>query len=627
MQTSFRAGRASFDQVLSYGFPIRHLLLWLMPNFYGNPAHHTYFDLFAWSTLPVNTASGHTEWGIKNYVEGGAYVGIITLIFAAIAVAAAIRTLARRFSRQTAPSVNGPANEGVTSPTWFFVVLGLFSIAFIFGTPLYAILYYGLPGINQLNSPFRWVYALTLCLVALAATGMEAVVRSQRREVRSEKQEAKDKRQGDGRRTTDDRKPIPSLSKGLSYVLIAAGVIILAGLVAVRLAWPAFEPLVNRIYLSMAKAAEGFTSAQMFFSYEARNAAVLGLLLLGCGILLAMAFRYARRAWWSIAVIGLLAVELCVAWTGFNPSVDPQLLAYTPPAIEFLQRDRSLWRVTSYDPTGEKPLNANIPWLFNLQDVRGYDSIIPKQYTTYMGLVEPQNELMFNRVAPLSDRRSLESPLIDLLGVKYIVTTASIDTPGYTLAYDDIAAGGQTRIYQNQRAMPRAFTLPITSSLLTDDFARAVQEKDPRQFVMIDATCGITDTGCALPFPASYAPATITSYKNNEVWIDAQIGQPSWLILTDSYFPGWKAFVRPLGGSDDQEREVPIGLANGNFRAVRLEAGGQTTDDGRRTTEQLTQDSDSALSTQHSAHPWATPCASATRPVRSWSARSPRSWH
>jgi len=49
--------------------------------------------------------------------------------------------------------------------------------------------------------------------------------------------------------------------------------------------------------------------------------------------------------------------------------------------------------------------------------------------------------------------------------------------------------------------MPRAFTLPITSSLLTNDFASAVQEKDPRQYVMIDAACGITDTGCTGALP------------------------------------------------------------------------------------------------------------------------------
>jgi len=47
VQSSFRANRAAFDQVLSYGFPARHILLWLMPNFYGNPAHHAYFDLFS----------------------------------------------------------------------------------------------------------------------------------------------------------------------------------------------------------------------------------------------------------------------------------------------------------------------------------------------------------------------------------------------------------------------------------------------------------------------------------------------------------------------------------------------------------------------------------------------------
>ncbi len=55
---------------------------------------------------------------------------------------------------------------------WFCVALALISLLFAFGTPLYALLYYGLPGWNQLHSPFRWVFPFTLSMAMLAAVGL-----------------------------------------------------------------------------------------------------------------------------------------------------------------------------------------------------------------------------------------------------------------------------------------------------------------------------------------------------------------------------------------------------------------------------------------------------------------------
>jgi O-antigen/teichoic acid export membrane protein len=70
---------------------------------------------------------------------------------------------------------------------------------------------------------------------------------------------------------------------------------------------------------------------------------------------------------------------------------------------------------------------------------------------------------------------------------------------------------------------------------------------------------------------AKATPANITSYGINEVWVDVSVAQASWLVLTDSYFPGWRAYARPRGASEMQEREISITKVNGNFRAVLLD--------------------------------------------------------
>ena len=47
-----------------------------------------------------------------------------------------------------------------------------------------------------------------------------------------------------------------------------------------------------------------------------------------------------------------------------------------------------------------------------------------------------------------------------------------------------------------------------------------------------------------------------------------------YIVLADSYFPGWRAFVTPAQQAADgetvQETEVTLHRANGNFRAINF---------------------------------------------------------
>ena len=84
---SFRQGAASYGEVIGWAYPVRHVIAFFMPNFYGNPAHHALFDWFAWRMVPITQNVGgvaitNTEWGIKNYVEGAAYLGILPMALA-----------------------------------------------------------------------------------------------------------------------------------------------------------------------------------------------------------------------------------------------------------------------------------------------------------------------------------------------------------------------------------------------------------------------------------------------------------------------------------------------------------------------------------------------------------------
>jgi hypothetical protein len=87
---NFRANSVTLADVQGWAFPIRQLVTFIIPDFFGNPTVHHYVDLFSFhvrqpglgvdgqASWPPDTAF----WGIKNYVEAASYVGIIPLVLA-----------------------------------------------------------------------------------------------------------------------------------------------------------------------------------------------------------------------------------------------------------------------------------------------------------------------------------------------------------------------------------------------------------------------------------------------------------------------------------------------------------------------------------------------------------------
>ncbi len=577
---NFREGSATLAQIRGWAYPARHIITFLIPNFYGSPAHHAYWDVFSGQTVQATVnALGQTNhtifWGIKNYVEGGAYLGLLPMALAVFGLISA--WFDRQFDRGPVgrSALRGRPYRGI------FALLGGVSVTFVFGTPTYAILYYLLPGINQLHSPFRWIFPLTISVAVLAGFGADALARS-RRETNSPI--IVDLAAGGKTRNS----PIPTESSAtdrwaryIGWGFFWAGIAVLFGLLLSRIFFGQIEPHIDRALHSLALADTAFADARMFYSYQFRNVLLFGLFLTATGVIfrvsrcpITLPKRMGRVPVWELLAVLVIALDLMVATAGFIPASDPALLDFTPPAIEWLQEcyaEEGPFRITTLDDPGENVLNANMAWMFGLEDVRGYDSIIPRQYTDYMALISPQFQLDYNRVAPLTTEQpwALESPLLNALNVRYVMTTNAIDTEGWTLAYSDEAVN----IYENANVMPRAYTLPAQATLTYDSaeaFAALTQQVDLRRAVMVyDPAQPPGAAGTASD--ADPQPQTITVYGNIQVMVDATVGEESWLVLADSYFDGWRAFIRPEGADEDAEWQVPIALVNGNFRAVKID--------------------------------------------------------
>ncbi|MGE5141636.1 MAG: oligosaccharide flippase family protein, partial [Rudaea sp.] len=553
VQRNFRSGSVSYDQVAGWALPLRQVATFLIPDLFGNPAHHSYLDVF---DLTIRTApTGTIFWGIKNYVEAGSYVGILPL---ALALLAAIWAVATAVPRGRAAlqvpleanwaSAKGEESSGGTGlrnkegqfpgsrpgAVLFFVVLAILALLFAFGTPLYALLFYLLPGYNQLHTAFRWVFPYTLSVAFLAGVGLQLM-------------------------TCADWKPI--LRRLIEWGLVIGGAAVIIGL-ALSLIWPAPFLRVADWVVAHDRAQAVFETGRVFWSYEFRPLLLFGLFAFLAGLVLRLARSrrlFAGRAPWRVLAIAVVVLDLFLAGIGFNPSADSRLLLFTPPAVRFLESDPTLFRIASYDKPDEKMFNANAGMYFGLSDIRGYDSIIPRQYVEFMSALAPQDELLYNRIAPFYNYEALSSPLLNLLNVKYVLSTRTVPNPGYRLVYDR-----EIKIYENTRVLPRAF-LVSRARVIQDRPALldALKSLDPANEVLLEQEAPPVGSGeGTLPLPV------VQKYSGSEVVLQTQAEQPAYLVLADSYFPGW---VAQIDGQD-----TPIYRADGNFRAVVVPAGDHT---------------------------------------------------
>ncbi len=172
-----------------------------------------------------------------------------------------------------------------------------------------------------------------------------------------------------------------------------------------------------------------------------------------------------------------------------------------------------------------------------------------------------QNTLAIHGAEPLSAVKLLLSPVFDLVGVRYVVLgpEAPSPRPGLTLIHSDVDA----RVYRNDAAFPRAFL--VSQARCTDD-ASALRDiwsgrMQFREEVLL--------ADCTAPFrPVSErgtGRVVIDAYGAAEVRLTAATSDGAYLVLTDTWYPGWRANV---DGADSR-----VWRANHAFRAVWVPPG------------------------------------------------------
>ena len=547
---SYRDTTATFQQVSNLAWPKRQLLTLWVPNAFGNPTHHQWFDIWnlRWADAPLHRFGRDTQsfdYGLRNYSVGATYVGLLLWPLTALGVWAGVR--------------RGSLAGSHRRTLWFCLAAGLLALTFTLGLPSYRLLH-ALPVWNTVLSAYNWTLVFSFCLTLAGAVGCQALFNT-----------------GTANRPRSGLRTVAALCLVIAAVCLA--------LFATAWIHPAFlERPVRQLFGLSEYMRHMFGQPRLFIGYQLPNLLHLALVACGAGLLLWRFGRSVRTGSHAVAVaLPLLACLLLVAdlyaahgryLTGTDRSVSPT--DPLPGAAKFLaereEHDHE-WRLTTLSPRARRPWKANLGFYFGWHDLRGKTGLIPAQFqAVFSELGVPgwrghEVDLRMDRAGYLYSEFGspsfLDSPLLDLWNVKYLLTAHQVRRAGWQEVYRDDHAG----IYENTDVLPRAFLVP--AAVRTGDGGTALADLDVRTTVLLED----------LPSPRAGDPAAdltassarMDAYAPNELRIRVETDPATWLVVGDAWFPGWKAWLIPDDAAEG--RETRVLRANGSLRAIELPAG------------------------------------------------------
>lgn len=249
----------------------------------------------------------------------------------------------------------------------------------------------------------------------------------------------------------------------------------------------------------------------------------------------------------------------------YNPFTLREFLYPETELTKFMQEKEDVSRFISLIPQSM--------WIpYNLLSPEGYEPLMIRRFGEFANQI---NEEKFSQISPGSrwvivNRR--ESPLLNLLGVKYLLSfkpdPKSDWEPEYYKyseeKYELVFQYGYSQVYERKNALPRAFVVHDFQVLTDEEILETLMDEDfePKETLLLEE-----EPRDLAKEELGQGEAVIDkdSYFDNQVLIKTKSFSDGFLFLSDAYYPGWKAFI-------DGE-ETKIYRANYAFRAVFLPLG------------------------------------------------------
>lgn len=477
-----RKGGIAFSGATGAAMQPFNLLTALIPDLFGNPVDGNFWGLIL---SPTN----------REYIETVWYIGMAPWLL----VVAAFAWRKRR-----------------NAQTWFWGGVWLGGAGMAWGTVVYWIMFQLIPPLRQLPGVSRAVFICCFAGAVLAGMGFETICRK-----------LEEQSHGQVRRVID--------RAGIVLALIAfvagVGTWLYSGRVENDLPGIGVYTLEQLLRCLVMTAAAAAALAVMTWTVKPSGKGE--------------AYVSRRRMQWGTGLlIAVLAVDLLYFAGHFLPAVPDKYLHVRTRALEIMQDDRSLYRMTSLigNGGGIDRMPPNLTMAFGFQDVEGSDSLVFEGSSNLLNAIRRDEK----------GNPDANSPLLDLLNCKYLLTSLDLrNVPGWVPITDY-----ETYVYENKQVFPRAFVAGAVEQIRPEQALEKMRgEFDPTKVTYLSGLASTLPAMAPQPIEVS-----VPTYQSNLVTVNAKLPASRLLVLGDTWYPGWRAYA--------DGHETPVLRVNYALRGV-----------------------------------------------------------
>lgn len=312
------------------------------------------------------------------------------------------------------------------------------------------------------------------------------------------------------------------------------------------------------IVLSLILGLSALIAFKFHLAVALRNLVVPAILLGSLSVFLAGYLLLPKKLWLWLIVL-LTVFDLYRFASKFEPFSSPNQLFPETRITAYLdkRRDNEIFRVASLD---DRIFPPNFNDYYHYQFISGYDSLFPRRYSELAAAIENNDPTkidpgIFNRILT---PKNYQNPLFLTLGVKYYLSFFPPDPTRFR----PLVKEGQTTLYEDTKALPRAYFVPeVVPALNKPSALKAMFSPTyiPGQTAVVENF--VSGSGNYY----SVGKVLLEKYSASEIKIQTDNPGSGFLVLSDNYSPLWHAIL--------DGKEVPIYPTNYAFRGVVVPEG------------------------------------------------------